>query len=77
MSDLPPSSAIADDAASASAAAGSRLLADEHAELEKYRSRCFWWVLASVPLHDLSLETLRRGLRVHGGKEGFRLAARL
>lgn len=46
-------------------------------DLEKYRSRCFWWVSVNVPIRELPIEILRRGLRIHGGKEGFRLAARL
>ena len=47
------------------------------AELEKFRTRCFWWVHRSVALRDLSRETLLKGLRTFGGWEGMRLAARL
>ncbi len=46
-------------------------------ELEQFRVRCFWWVAPSVALLDLPRESLLRGLRVHGGRAGMRLAARL
>ena len=46
-------------------------------ELERFRTRCFWWVRADVPLLDLPRETLLQGLRTHGGREGMLLAARL
>ena len=46
-------------------------------ELEKFRTRCFWWVRKEVSLLDLPRETLLHGLRTHGGREGMRLAARL
>ena len=46
-------------------------------ELERFRTRCFWWVRADVPLLELPRETLLQGLRTHGGREGMRLAARL
>ncbi len=45
--------------------------------LEHYRVRCFWWVAPTVPLLNLSRDTLVRGLRTYGGWEGMRLAARL
>ncbi len=46
-------------------------------ELERFRTRCFWWVAKNVPLIELPRETLLKGLRTHGGREGMLLAARL
>ena len=46
-------------------------------ELERFRTRCFWWVRADAALLDLPRETLLQGLRTHGGREGMLLAARL
>lgn len=46
-------------------------------ELEKFRTRCFWWVREDIALLDLSRETLLHGLRTYGGWEGMRLAGRL
>ena len=50
---------------------------DLRAELEKFRTRCFWWVRKDIAVLDLSRETLLHGLRTYGGWEGMRLAARL
>ena len=46
-------------------------------ELEKFRTRCFWWVHKDVPLVKLSRETLLDGLRTHGGWAGMKLADKL
>ena len=47
------------------------------AELETFRTRCFWWVSKDIALLDLSRETLLDGLHTYGGREGMKLAARL
>ncbi len=47
------------------------------AELELFRSRCFWWVRPGRKLEDLPVEILSRYLRTHGGHGGWKLAARL
>ena len=46
-------------------------------ELEKFRTRCFWWVRRDLPLLELPRETLLHGLHTYGGWDGMRLAARL
>lgn len=47
------------------------------AELEKFRTRCFWWVRKDISLLELSRETLLHGLHTYGGWDGMRLATRL
>lgn len=47
------------------------------AALERFRTRCFWWVRKEVALVQLPREMLIRGLQTHGGHEGMQLAARL
>jgi hypothetical protein len=46
-------------------------------ELERFRARCFWWVAADAALPNLPRQTLIRGLQLHGGKAGMRLAEQL
>ena len=40
---------------------------DLQSELEKFRTRCFWWVRRDCSLLELSRETLLRGLHTYGG----------
>lgn len=44
---------------------------------ERFHSRCFWYMRDDLRVGEEDLETIIRGLRAHGNREAFLLAARL
>lgn len=44
---------------------------------ERFHSRCFWYLRDDLHVGEEDLETIIRGLRAHGNREAFLLAARL
>ncbi len=44
---------------------------------ERFHSRCFWYLRDDLQVGEEDIETIIRGLRVHGNREAFLLAARL
>lgn len=46
-------------------------------KLQELRCHCFWWVPDNVSMSELSMDTIVRGLRLHGGRDGWKLAERL
>lgn len=55
---------------------------DERLQLarEAYRefyAECFWYLRPDLPIDAAAIPEIARGLRRHGGRRGFLLAARL
>ena len=48
----------------------------QHA-FEQFHSRCFWFMREDLRVGEEDLEAVIRGLRAHGNREAFLLAARL
>jgi hypothetical protein len=44
---------------------------------ERFHSRCFWFMREDLRVGQEDLEAIIRGLRAHGNREAFLLAARL
>ena len=44
---------------------------------ERFHSRCFWFMREDLHVGEEDLEAIIRGLRAHGNREAFLLAARL
>ncbi len=44
---------------------------------ERFHSSCFWYMRDDLRVGEEDLETIIRGLRAHGNREAFMLAARL
>ena len=42
-----------------------------------YYARCFWFVRKDLEVGVGDIPEIARGLRLHGGRQGFMLAARL
>jgi hypothetical protein len=42
-----------------------------------YYARCFWFLREDLRIGPEHLDTVIRGLRAHGDREAFRIAARL
>ena len=44
---------------------------------ERFHSRCFWFMREDLRVGEEDLDAIIRGLRAHGNREAFLLAARL
>ena len=44
---------------------------------ERFYSRCFWYMREDMRVSEDDLEAIIRGLRAHGNREAFLLAAKL
>ena len=44
---------------------------------ERFHSRCFWFMREDLRVGQEDLEAIIRGLRSHGNREAFLIAARL
>ena len=44
---------------------------------ERFHARCFWFMREDLRVGEQDLEAIIRGLRAHGDREAFLLAARL
>ena len=44
---------------------------------EQFHSRCFWFMREDLSVGEEDLEAIIRGLRAHGNREAFLLAAKL
>jgi hypothetical protein len=44
---------------------------------ERFRTRCFWFMRDDLRVGEEDVETIIRGLRAHGNREAFMIAARL
>lgn len=44
---------------------------------QKYRSTCFWFLRDDLRVTEETLEIIIRGLRQHGDRQAFRIAAEL
>jgi hypothetical protein len=42
---------------------------------ERFHSRCFWFMREDLRVEEEDLEAIIRGLRAHGNREAFPLAA--
>ena len=45
--------------------------------LAAYRDRCFWFLAADFVVSEATIPIIVKGLRRHGDRSGFQLAARL
>jgi hypothetical protein len=52
-------------------------LALAQAAFEQFHSRCFWFMREDLRVGEKDLDAIVRGLRAHGNREAFLLAARL
>ncbi len=43
----------------------------------RFYTRCFWFMREDLQVHEEHLDTIIRGLRAHGNREAFLIAARL
>ncbi|MBI2501777.1 MAG: hypothetical protein HYW07_00895 [Candidatus Latescibacteria bacterium] len=43
----------------------------------EFHAECFWYLRPDLPIDAAALPEIARGLRRHGGRRGFLLAARL
>lgn len=43
----------------------------------KFYAECFWYLRPDLPIDAAAIPEIARGLRRHGGRRGFLLAARL
>lgn len=44
---------------------------------EQFHTRCFWFMREDLQVSEGEIETIIRGLRAHGNREAFLIAARL
>jgi hypothetical protein len=44
---------------------------------KSYYARCFWFLREDLQIGPEHIKTIVRGLRAHGDREAFRIAARL
>ncbi len=44
---------------------------------ERFYTRCFWYMREDLRVGEEDLETIIRGLRSHGNREAFMIAAQL
>ena len=44
---------------------------------ERFHSRCFWFMREDLPVGEEDLDAIIRGLRAHGNREAFLIAAQL
>ena len=44
---------------------------------QRYYTRCFWFMRKDLDISPADLPAIAEGLRKHGGREGFLLAAKL
>ena len=44
---------------------------------EQFHSRCFWFMREDLRVGEEDLEAIIRGLRAHGNREAFLIAAKL
>jgi hypothetical protein len=44
---------------------------------ERFHTRCFWFMRDDLPLGEEDIDAIIRGLRSHGNREAFLIAARL
>jgi hypothetical protein len=44
---------------------------------QRFHSRCFWFMREDLRVGEEDIEAIIRGLRAHGNREAFLLAARL
>ncbi len=58
-------------------AAASQSLALARAALERYRTRCFWFLAPDFRVEESTLPIIIAGLRRHGDRAAFQLAAQL
>jgi hypothetical protein len=59
------------------AAASTDRLALAQQAFERFYPRCFWFMREDLRVGEEDLEAIIRGLRAHGNREAFLLAARL
>ena len=52
-------------------------LALAQAAFTRFHTRCFWFMREDLRVEPEHLETIVRGLRAHGNREAFLIAARL
>ena len=52
-------------------------LALAQAAFQRFHTRCFWFMREDLRIGDAEFETVIRGLRAHGNREAFLLAAQL
>jgi hypothetical protein len=52
-------------------------LALAQAAFERFHTRCFWFMRDDLPLDEEDIEMVVRGLRSHGNREAFLIAAKL
>jgi hypothetical protein len=43
----------------------------------EFYAECFWYLRPDLPIDSAAIPEIIRGLRLHGGRRGFLLAARL
>jgi hypothetical protein len=43
----------------------------------EFYAECFWYLRPDLPIDEAAIPEIVRGLRRHGGRRGFLLAARL
>ena len=43
----------------------------------EFYAQCFWYLREDLEITPANIEEIARGLRKHGGRRGFRLAAKL
>lgn len=44
---------------------------------QRFHAQCFWYMPADLTIHAGDIPDIARGLREHGGREGFLLAEKL
>ncbi|MGO8701825.1 MAG: hypothetical protein ACLQVY_29430 [Limisphaerales bacterium] len=44
---------------------------------ERFHTRCFWFMREDLRVGEQEIETIIRGLRAHGNREAFLIAAKL
>ena len=44
---------------------------------ERFHARCFWFMREDARVGEEDIETIVRGLRTHGNREAFLIAAKL
>ena len=52
-------------------------LALAQAAFREFHSRCFWFMREDLQVGEADLEAIVRGLRAHGNREAFFIAAKL
>jgi hypothetical protein len=43
----------------------------------RFHAQCFWYMAPDIDLTSADLPEIARGLRTYGGREGYRLAAKI